>query len=847
MPTMTDVALQVGVHIFLHGTLVLGGAWLLVRYGPDAPAAATHATWVAAFVVLLLLPLGYASIPGWTWTLDVDPTPERSAYGRATPRTVSGPTSSADALAATSSNGEESVGETPPSAPASSTDAVRWTALYHWSRQWLAPAFLLIWGGGTLLLLGRLGVGLRTLWCWQRTATELEDSALPTALARQLDVRRSVSVRHSSAVRTPVVWGLVSPVILLPSAAIDWSRTRLRTVLLHELAHVKRRDALTHLLSRVARACFWPNPLVWSASAAATSAQEQACDDAVLRSGIASWKYAEHLLAVTKTLRRGPVPLNAVALDAGLRFKSRMRALLKSTPSRRSLAPRELGLFVAAGTLLLFTLSAVQIGSSENPDERSRHHRLEAESATLPSAFDTQTDEDASGGAYVKVTEDANRDRPPQTDPVVYPFETSRAGPHLIWARVRVSSGDHNSFWLRVDSTRWIQWNGIEEGEQWHWVQVRDIDQDGRPVAFDLSAGSHQLQLRPREDEIEVDRFVVTDDWHYRPRAPEDGATTNDRAHRIWLDAEDGWLEAPLRVENAPAASGWRYLAAPPAENSLESPPATGHATFSFTVPSADSYRLWGRVVAPSGSSNSFWLRVNEGPWIRWNGIREGDRWHWDQVHDSDDDETPVRFDLSEGTHQLTVAYREDDVKLDRLLLTADATYRPRGPGERLNASSPFSKTLSPEDARLTAPMVHRTDSSSTDPAAWLGVPDGPGNDAPEGGTGAATWTVSVPEDGDYVLWGEVEAPATNDNSFYVSVDGGEEVAWHTPGPEETADEWTWDPVSSLASGEHTDPVVFSLEEGRHRIRIRNREDGTRLRRLRVTNRPARGPTAVRP
>jgi len=845
---MTDVALQVGVHIFLHGTLVLGGAWLLVRYGPDAPAAATHATWVAAFAVLLLLPLGYASIPGWTWTLAVDPTPERSAYEEPTPRAVSGSASSAEALAAASSDGEDSAGDrASPSAHASSPDAARWTALSHWGRQWLAPAFLLIWGGGTVLLLGRLGVGLQTLWRWRRTATELEGSALPAALARQLDVRRSVSVRHSPRVQTPVVWGPVSPVILLPSAATDWSRTRLRTVLLHELAHVKRRDALTHLLSRVARACFWPNPLVWSASAAATSAQEQACDDAVLRSGVASWKYAEHLLAITKTLRRGPVPLNAVALDTGLRFKSRMRALLKSAAPRRPLARRELGLFVAAGLLLLFSLSAVQIGSSGGADERGRYYQLEAEAATLPSAFDTQTDEDASGGAYVEVTEDADRDHPPQTDPVVYSFETSSAGPHFIWARVRVSSGDHNSFWLRVDSTRWIQWNGIEEGEQWHWVQVRDIEHDGQPVAFDLSAGSHQLRLRPREDEIEVDRFVVTDNWHYQPRGREGRTSPNDRTPRIWLEAEDGWLEAPLRVETASTASNWRYMAAPPAENSIESPPATGRATFSFTVPDAGLYRLWGRVIAPSGSSNSFWLRVDEGPWIRWNGLREGDRWHWDRVHDSDDDETPVRFDLSEGTHQLTVAYREDDTKLDRLLLTADATYRPRGPGERVDAPSPFSHSLSPEDARLTAPMVRRTDSSSTGPDVWLGVPDGPGNDAPEGGTGAATWTVSVPEDGTYVLWGEVEAPATNDNSFYVSVDGGEETAWHTPAPEETTDGWTWDPVSSLASGEHTDPVVFSLEEGRHRIRIRNREDGTRLRRLRITNRPARDPTAVRP
>jgi beta-lactamase regulating signal transducer with metallopeptidase domain len=843
---MTDVALQVGVHLTLHATGILGGAWLLDRYGPDRPAAVTHALWAVAFGVLLLLPVGYTAAPG-AWTVALDPTSASEPHEGPTVQALP-PTAPAGTLVAAPEEGASSGAAPAGATGASSGESARWAALYDWGVRWLAPAFLLVWGGGALLLLGRLGAGLQGLWRWRRSATALGRPALIAALARQMGVRRSVSVRQSPAVEAPVAWGLFSPVILLPSAATDWSRARLTSVLLHELAHVARRDSLTHLLTRVVRACFWPNPVVWTAAAAATAAQERACDDAVLRGGVAPWAYAEHLLAVTKTLRRGPVPVNAVALDAGRQFKSRMRALLASSSSRRAPTRRELGLVVAGGALVVACASAVQIGPSEAADGPGRPPSLEAEAAPLPSAFASRTDEAASGGTYVAVTEGGDRDRPPRTAPVAYTFETTSAGRHLLWARVRAPSNDHNSLWLRVDSTRWIKWNGIETGEQWHWVQVRDADQAGRPVAFDLSTGAHRLQLGPREAGIAVDQFVVTDDWHYRPREPGAPETAADGPSRIWLEAEDGWLDASFEVEHAPTASRWRHVVARPDANSRDAPPPSGHAAYSFAVSEPGTYRLWGRVLAPSSGSNSFWLRMDDGPWIRWNDIRGGHGWQWDQVHDSDAQNAPVQFDLSSGEHRLTLAHREPHAALDRLLLTADATYRPRGPGAwGSDAPPPVSRTLSPADATLRPPMTRQTDSSSTAARAWVGVPDGPGNDAPEGGPGAATWTVSVPEAGDYVLWGEVQAPVENDNSFYVSVDGGEETAWHTPAPGKTTDAWTWDPVSRLDADAHTDPVVFSLSAGRHRIRVRNREDGTRLRRLRITNRSARRPTAVRP
>lgn len=843
---MDNLALQIAVHVFVHGTAILAIAWVAMRGLSDWPAASKHATWTAAFAVLLLLPVGYGALPGWE--LDLIPTSSDSdgdlAYSAvpSIPMDASpdgahqGPTDAAESDRSAS---------TPPSASSSSNAAPGMdVSLLPLVSRWLAPLFLLIWAGGVLLLLGRLGLGMISLWRWKQHATAVDCSRLARRLACRLNLRRPVKVLESTKAHVPIVWGAVSPAIILPDEAEQWPRERLKAVLLHELAHIKRWDYFTHLLGRIARALFWPNPLIWKAVKQSSAAQEQACDDAVLQSGIAPWTYAEQLLAVVKTLHQ-PSPADAVAINSGRRFKSRVRALLQPTTPRRPMTRWEMGAIGLVGVGLLALMSAFHVGSS-SPDPHE-HHWIEAESTSMPPAFERKEDEEASQGTYVKVTDRAaDIDREPETEPATYSFETSRAGPHAIWARVRVHSDRHDSFWIRVDSTQWIRWNGIEQNDQWHWVQVRDADRDGRPVAFDLSSGEHELMLAQREDGIAIDQLLVTTDWNYQPR--ETGTPSPaDGDHRIWLEAEDGEVEAPLRTTNAPDASGWKHIEAHPKKNSRTSPPDAGHATYTFTAPRDGTYRLWGRVIAKANDSDSFWVRMNDGPWIRWNGIQQGDRWHWDEVHDADRDKEPVRFELSKGTHQLTIAYREPNAKLDRLLLTSHPTYRPRGFGERPDSLDSVSQELPITDAALTDPMVLRTDSQSADPHPWIEVPDGPGNDPPEGGPGAATFTFSVPHSGRYVFWGEVQAPNRNDNSFYVSVDDGEEFAWHTPAPEKTTDDWMWDPISEGRGDAFTDPAIFTLEEGTHQLRIRNREDGTRLRKLRITNMPPSDRASVAP
>ena len=60
----------------------------------------------------------------------------------------------------------------------------------------------------------------------------------------------------------PFTYGLLRPVIVLPASADEWTTDRRRSVLLHELAHVRRRDLLTNAIVQLACAVYWFHPLV---------------------------------------------------------------------------------------------------------------------------------------------------------------------------------------------------------------------------------------------------------------------------------------------------------------------------------------------------------------------------------------------------------------------------------------------------------------------------------------------------------------------------------------------------------------------------------------------------------
>ena len=127
---------------------------------------------------------------------------------------------------------------------------------WNWS-----DAMPLVWAIGFFALVLRLLAARTVLWKIERRATPLGTSGQSAARDRdtiavavdaaclQLGIRRPVAVLIHREKTIPMVWGLLRQRLLLPAAAPSWGGDQLRSVLLHELAHVKRRDML---------GTFWP-------------------------------------------------------------------------------------------------------------------------------------------------------------------------------------------------------------------------------------------------------------------------------------------------------------------------------------------------------------------------------------------------------------------------------------------------------------------------------------------------------------------------------------------------------------------------------------------------------------
>ena len=127
-----------------------------------------------------------------------------------------------------------------------------------------------------------------------------EFEALGRARAR-LKMKREVLLVLSQGRTEPGVWRTRRPVLLLPSeVAGQLDDEELETVVLHELAHVERRDNLFGNLQTALECVFWFNPAVWLVGRRLFAERESACDERVVEAGGAAGAYAAGILKVVR-------------------------------------------------------------------------------------------------------------------------------------------------------------------------------------------------------------------------------------------------------------------------------------------------------------------------------------------------------------------------------------------------------------------------------------------------------------------------------------------------------------------------------------------------------------------
>jgi len=215
------------------------------------------------------------------------------------------------------------------------SEAVAGTAGYS------APVLPILWGIGTTFFLLRFMIGVVRLGLIRSRKTEVP------------------GVRESAAISTPLTWGVIRPVILLPSYASEWPEEQRAIAIAHERAHIARGDWFWQSFAQVVQAMFWFHPLVWLAVSRLRQEAELAVDDAVLNGGIGAANYAEQLLDVAKHVRAGS-PVSAVAMVRRPVLTARVAAILDATRDRTRAGLRSRVAIVVAALCVVPILAAFQ-------------------------------------------------------------------------------------------------------------------------------------------------------------------------------------------------------------------------------------------------------------------------------------------------------------------------------------------------------------------------------------------------------------------------------------------------------------------------------------------------------
>lgn len=209
---------------------------------------------------------------------------------------------------------------------------------------------------------------------WRQVARMArQGGAAPEWLDRLLEecratvgIRKPLRLRLTTASVSPVVCGFRRPAILLPDCLVTGlSRAQLRTVLIHELLHLRRGDLWVNGAQALLQVVYWWHPLLWLANARIRRLREEAVDDAVMLAlREASADYAPTLLEVARLLLYRPLAsLGLIGiLESKTALRQRIERLIDSQVSRKT------GLtFTSSIGVLAFSVLAVPMGEAPQP------------------------------------------------------------------------------------------------------------------------------------------------------------------------------------------------------------------------------------------------------------------------------------------------------------------------------------------------------------------------------------------------------------------------------------------------------------------------------------------------
>lgn len=350
-------------------SLVLALAGFITVAWRSASAAARHLVWTVAVLAALALPaIGSIiervnapriEIAAWDATeLEVPPAePSMTSAAPISEPAISQVIPSAEPVVSISGEPGDAVNRRP--------TPIEWRSL-------LFP----LWIAGCLISLLPLATSRMRVRSIARRSRRIVDGHWISVMRSTPSIARFVGrvrVLEDEHCRMPMTWGVMRPTLLVPSGTHEWPEWRRREILLHELAHVDRKDCLTQLAAQIMCAVYWFNPLAWMASYRMRVERELACDDRVITAGARATDYASSLLEVARSLRAPALTSSsAIAMARPSQLTSRLLAVLDTKRNRRAMNGRAVSAFSAGAVVLAVSVASLTTAAAatvkmENP------------------------------------------------------------------------------------------------------------------------------------------------------------------------------------------------------------------------------------------------------------------------------------------------------------------------------------------------------------------------------------------------------------------------------------------------------------------------------------------------
>ncbi|MEE8587232.1 MAG: M56 family metallopeptidase [Acidobacteriota bacterium] len=560
----SQAALREFLWIALKGTAVLAAAFAAALLLRRSSASLRHLAWAASFAILLALPAWALLLPAWELELGLSKNWHLQAptNSRQVQENLSGTSVSASLPSSEPAFNAFPAWTAPGSYPASGLSL---SGLFNRPDAllalWLlvASALLLRWAAGY--------AALRRTIARSRQVRDPDWHSLMSRLSARLGLERPVELRFGASRQMPLTWGIRRPGVLLPAEALDWEEGKKEIVLLHELAHVRRRDVLIQHLTALASALYWFNPLVWAASRQLQQEREGACDDLVLRLGTRPSEYARHLLNLARRMRSpGWSPVLAMARRSQL--EGRLLAILDPKRIRAGASPQTL-----IGVTLLVTLMAaplaalspafrtepeLQSASSASQSSRTVERSESTRSSTSREGSRSGSISESNDGRRLEIRMEGVRISTGYSltgiDPGGY-FEITQRGSEgrrRLEIEPASSGGLRQSFFVNGEKSE--SKAEAEELLQEALQTLRRIDHDRERVHQELES-VHEAQAQARE-EMERGRLEM----QHAMREAERAVAQAQRENRVHMEEARRQLEEALRETKASSEVDMRRL-----------------------------------------------------------------------------------------------------------------------------------------------------------------------------------------------------------------------------------------------------------------------------------------------